>query len=98
MAKYAILTLKQVLEQKLDHLDLCDVNRLTFDDFRISGKNPESSLKIDSKSFGQKSIHRTRAIISRSWLEAALEYKPYIRTEFSEKTYLKTKKLSLEMG
>ena len=59
-------TLRSVSELKLDHLDLCDVNRLTFDDFRISGKNPESSLKIDSKSFGQKSIHRTRAIISRS--------------------------------
>ena len=42
--------------------------------------------------------YRTRAIISRSWLEAALEYKPYIRTEFSEKTSLKTKKWSLEMG
>ena len=31
-----------------------------------------------------KLIYRTRAIISRSWLEAAFEYKPYIRTEFSE--------------
>ena len=39
-----------------------------------------------------------RTIISRSWLEVALEYKPYIRTEFSEKTSLKTKKWSLEMG
>ena len=35
-------TLKQVLELNLDHLDLCDVNRLTFDDFRISGKNQKS--------------------------------------------------------
>ena len=42
-------------------------------------------------------IYRTRAIISRSWLQAALKYKPYIRTEFSEKT-LKTKKWSLKMG
>ena len=33
--------------------------------------------------------YRTRAIISRSWLQAALEYKPYISTEFSEKTSLK---------
>ena len=39
-------TLKQVLELKLDHVDLCDVNHLTFDDFRISGENPESLLKI----------------------------------------------------
>ena len=30
-----------------------------------------------------ENIYRTRAIISRSWLQAALEYKPYIRTEFS---------------
>ena len=45
-----------------------------------------------------KLLYCTRAIISRSWLEAALEYKPYIRTEFSEKTSLKTKKWSLEMG
>ena len=42
--------------------------------------------------------YRTRAIISRSWLEAALEYRPYIRTAFSEKTSLNTKKWSLEMG
>ena len=33
--------------------------------------------------------YRTRAIISRSWLQASLEYKPYIRTEISEKTSLK---------
>ena len=33
--------------------------------------------------------YRTLAIISHSWLQAALEYKPYIRTEFSEKTSLK---------
>ena len=43
-------------------------------------------------------IYRTRTIISRSWLQAALEYKPYTRTEFSEKTSLKTKKWSLKMG
>ena len=36
--------------------------------------------------------------ISHSWLEAALKYKPYIRTEFAEKTSLKTKQWSLEMG
>ena len=36
--------------------------------------------------------------ISLSWLQAALEYKPYIRTEIFEKTSLKTKKWSLEMG
>jgi hypothetical protein len=30
--------------------------------------------------------------------KATLEYKPYIRTEFSEKNSLKTKKWSLEMG
>ena len=37
---------------------------------------------ISSK--GKKSVqfqYPTHAIISRSWLEAALEYKPYIRTE-----------------
>ena len=39
-------TLRSVSELKLDHLDLCDVNRLTFNGFRISGKNPESPLKI----------------------------------------------------
>ena len=34
----------------------------------------------------------TRPMITRSWLETALEYLPYIRTEFCEKTSLKTKK------
>ena len=28
-------------------------------------------------------IYRTRAIIGRSWLEAALKYKPYIRPKVS---------------
>ena len=42
--------------------------------------------------------YRTCAIISRSWLQATLEYKPYIRTEFSEITSLKTKKWSLKTG
>ena len=27
----------------------------------------------------KQKAYRTRAIIGRSWLEAALEYKPYIR-------------------
>ena len=36
------------------------------------------------------------AIISRSWLQAALEYKPYIRTEFSEKNLLKNKEMVSE--
>ena len=40
----------------------------------------------------------TRTIIGRSWLGAALEYKPYIRIEFSEKSSLKTKKWFLKMG
>ena len=43
-------------------------------------------------------IYRTRAIIGRSWLEAALEYKLYIRTEFSEKTSLKNKEMVFENG
>ena len=34
----------------------------------------------------------TRAIITRSWLETALEYKPYINPEFYEKTFLTFKK------
>ena len=38
--------------------------------------------------------YRMKAIITRSWLETALEYNPYIRTEFSEKNFLKTKKWS----
>ena len=42
--------------------------------------------------------YRTRAIISRSWLEAALEYKPYIRTEFSEKNLLKNKEMVFGNG
>ena len=37
-------------------------------------------------------IYRTRAIIGRSWLEAALEYKPYIRPKVT------VHKWSLEMG
>ena len=36
-------------------------------------------------------------IISCSWLQVALEYKPYIRTEFSEKTSLK-KEMVFENG
>ena len=43
--------------------------------------------------------HKPLLIRIRSWLEAAIEYKPYIRTEFFEKTSLKTKKnWNLEMG
>ena len=38
-------TLKQVLEQKLDHLDLCDVNRLTFNVFRISGNSHKINIR-----------------------------------------------------
>ena len=41
---------------KLDNLDLCDVNRLTFDDLRISGKNPESPFKRLKVSKSQKQI------------------------------------------
>ena len=37
--------------------------------------------------------YRTRAIITRSWLETALEYWPYIRTEFSEKNLLENKEM-----
>ena len=37
-------------------------------------------------------IYRTRAIIGRSWLEATLEYKPYIRPKVT------VYKWSLEMG
>ena len=40
----------------------------------------------------QKSKYRTRAIIGHSWLEAALEYKPYIRSKVT------VHKWSLEMG
>ena len=36
--------------------------------------------------------------MSRSWLQAALEYKPYIRTEFSEKKLLKNKEIVFENG
>ena len=44
-------------------------------------------------------MYRTRAIISRSWLQAALVYKPYLRTEFSEKkTSLKNKEMVIENG
>ena len=39
-----------------------------------------------------------RAIISRSWLQVALEYKPYIRTEFFEKNLLKNKEMVFENG
>ena len=43
-------------------------------------------------------IYRMRAILSRSWLQAALEYKPYIRTEFSEKKLLKNKEMVFRNG
>ena len=68
----------------------------------------EIQLKINEQNFGPKSaaltkesakyaftfiyIYRTRAIIGRSWLEAALEYKPYIRPKVT------VHKWSLEMG
>ena len=39
-----------------------------------------------------KFIYRTRAIIGRSWLEATLEYKPYIRPKVTVHEW------SLEMG
>ena len=42
--------------------------------------------------------YHTCAIISRSWLQATLEYKPYIRAEFSEKTSLKNKEMVFENG
>ena len=42
--------------------------------------------------------YRTRAIISRPWLQAALECKPYIRTEFSEKNFLKNKEIVFGNG
>ena len=44
------------------------------------------------------SEYRIRAIISCSRLEAALEYKPYIRTEFSEKNFLKNKEMVFGNG
>ena len=56
------------------------------------------SYKWYNPNFLDRMVYRSRTIISRSWLEAALEYKQYIRTEFSEKPSLKTKKWSLEMG
>ena len=43
-------------------------------------------------------VNRTRAIISSSILEAALEYKPYIRTKFSEKNLLKNKDMVFGNG
>jgi hypothetical protein len=43
-------------------------------------------------------MYRRCAIISHSWLQAALEYKPYIRTEFSEKKLLKNKEMVFENG
>ena len=39
-----------------------------------------------------------RAIISRSRLEATLEYKPFIRTKFSEKTSFKNKEIVFGNG
>ena len=39
-----------------------------------------------------------RAIRSRSWSEAAFEYKPYKRTEFSEKASFKNKEMDFENG
>ena len=41
---------------------------------------------------GNRTTYRTRAIIGRSWLEAALKYKPYIRPKVT------VHKWSLEMG
>ena len=43
-------------------------------------------------------IYRRPAIISRSWLQAILEYKPYIRREFSKKNLLKNKEMVFENG
>ena len=40
----------------------------------------------------------THSIITRSYLQTALEYEQYTRTEFSEKTSLKLKKLTSKMG
>ena len=48
--------------------------------------------------YNQENYYRTRAIISRSWLEGALEYKPYIWTEFSGKNLLKNKEMVFENG
>ena len=42
--------------------------------------------------------HKPLLVRSRSWLEAALEYKPYIRTEFSEKNLLKNKEMVFGNG
>ena len=39
-----------------------------------------------------------RTIITRSWLETALEYQPYMKTEFSEKNSFKRNKWSSKMG
>ena len=50
------------------------------DDSGILEELLKNSEKIQQN---QKLIYHTRAIIGRSWLQAALEYKPYIRTEFS---------------
>ena len=43
-------------------------------------------------------VYRTRAIITHSWLQTALEYKPYIKTEFSKKNLLKNKELVFKNG
>ena len=43
--------------------------------------------------------YRTRAIISRSWLQAALEYKPYIiKDRIFLKNLLKNKEIVFENG
>ena len=43
-------------------------------------------------------LYRKCAIITCFCLQTALEYYPYIRTEFSEKTSLKTKQDSKELS
>ena len=72
--------------------------------FRIQNLNNLKQWPAVSTRFGytklSKSIfswlsynkYRTRAILGRSWLEAALEYKPYIRPKVT------VHKWSLEMG
>ena len=48
-------TLRSVSELKLDYLDLCDVNRLTFIGFRISGKKSVISSQNEHRFFNYRS-------------------------------------------
>ena len=67
-------------------------SNINIDQFFISKKLwnvYKSALPLDQF---KRSYYRTRAIIGRSWLEAALEYKPYIRPKVT------VHKWSLEMG